>query len=127
MIRQVQAKVGRIYDLTARGFPVRVVRARPGVNFGDMVMAYLAEIKEKGGALLPVCVETYGEETDSPYSTYEELRFAENVHSLSTETAWSAGQGLIDKAMPPDLADLDCRDKTESEIAVEIAKVLLRL
>ncbi|CAE7824795.1 Arsb [Symbiodinium sp. CCMP2456] len=135
---EVQAKVGRIYDrLSARGFPVRMVRARPGDNFGDMVTAYLAEIKEKGGALLPVCVETYGEETRSPYSTYEELKFAVSwkirIVPLKMSEVYpprppgQQARGLIDRAMPPDLAYLDCGDKTENEIADEIAKVLLRL
>ena len=55
-------------------------------------------------------------------------RASENVREVyPPRPPGQQARGLIDRAMPPDLAYLDCGDKTGDEIAVEIAKVLLRL
>ena len=74
---EVQAKAERIYGLLKeRGFPVRLVKAMPGDDFGQLVTGYLGEIKTERGMLLCVCTETYGEKTESEFSTYDELWFA---------------------------------------------------
>ena len=94
--------------------------------------------------MLAVCTKTYGEATDSEYSSHAELKFAETygktgrVLPLRVDTYLPeppggpghpydgdyVGQGSVDMVLSPDTVYLDCRGKSPMEIAADIADCL---
>ena len=55
-----------------------MVAAGGGDNFGRSTMRYLNELQEKGGVLICVCTKHYAEKTKSPFSSFEELVYAQD-------------------------------------------------
>jgi len=116
--------------------------AGAGESFGEKTAEYLDRLDTEKGLMLAVCTSDYGEMTDSPYSSYFELRFAKeynlDVLPLQVEDEWKpnppCGEGHRDKKKSalafikmvfyPSRVRLDCRNKSTEEIACEIAAVL---
>ena len=61
-----------------RNFPVRMVAAGGGDDFSRSTMKYLNELREKGGVMICVCTEHYAEKTKSPFSSFHELKYAQD-------------------------------------------------
>ena len=59
-------------ELRALGVNAFMVEAHPGGEYGDQTMYGLDQMY----AMLAVCYDTYGAKTSSPYSAYEELKYA---------------------------------------------------
>ncbi|CAE7655877.1 Ogt [Symbiodinium sp. CCMP2592] len=130
--------------LKEKNYPVLMVDAAAGRNFGEMTSAYLGKLKRERGVLLAVCTWNYAEKTDSRYSSYEELRVAhENGLQIlplrMCDDPWppeppcgpdhqydqmGAGAGLVDLAIGPATVYVDCRGKDENCIAARIAETL---
>ena len=129
--------------LTGRNYKVLMVEVGPGDNFGELTLEYLHRIKQEKGIILAVCTKHYAEVTASKYSSHFELRYAhdygidvlplrmEDVYPPQPE--WGLihkydknrkGRALVAAVLPPSLLYLDCRKKTDSQIACEIAKML---
>ena len=135
----------RVYDiLKKKNYPVLMVDAAAGKNFGEMTAAYLGNLEEEKGVLLAVCTSHYGEKTDSKYSSYEEVRVAhesdlEILPLRVCDDPWppkppfgpehkydkmGAGAGLLKLAIGKATVYVDCRGKDELYIAKQIAKTL---
>ena len=113
-----------------------------GTSFGEMTLDYLYRLQKENGVMLAVCTSDYGEKTDSPYSTYHELKLAKeydvDVLPLQVEDNWKpcppCGEGHFDHAKSalkfihavfiPSIVRIDCRNKAVQEIAREIAATL---
>jgi len=131
--------------LKQKNYPVLMVDATAGKNFGEMTSAFLGKLKRERGVLLAVCTWHYAEKTDSRYSSYEELRVAhENGLQIlplrMCDDPWppeppcgpehqydqmGAGPGLLDLAIGQATVYVDCRGKDENFIAARIAETLL--
>ena len=131
--------------LKAKNYPVLMVDAAAGKNFGEMTSAYLGKLEDEQGVLLAVCTPHYAEKTDSKYSSYEELRVAhENGLDILPlrvcDDPWppkppsgpthqydkmGAGAGLLKLAIGKATVYVDCRGKDEIYIAARIAETLL--
>ena len=119
-----------------------MVEADAGESFADLTTEYLWRLKTEQGTLLAVCTKHYGEMTDSSYSSHKELKFALDyerymkVLPLKVEDTYPPeppggpgheydkkhlAQAYIGSVFKPGVVYLDCRDKSEREIAVEIA------
>ena len=57
---------------------VLMVSANGGGNFGDITLKYLREIREGNGFMIACCTKHHAEVTPSPFSSFEELKFAIN-------------------------------------------------
>ena len=57
-------------------YDVMMVAADVGESFGDLTTQYLGRLQSEKGKMLAVCTKNYGEQTDSAYSSFEELKFA---------------------------------------------------
>ena len=55
-----------------------MVEAGGGDNFGDTTVKYLRRIREGDGFMIAACTKNYAEVTSSPFSAFEELKFAIN-------------------------------------------------
>ena len=53
-----------------------MVAAKGGDDFGKLTQEYLSEIRLSRGVLICVCTKHYAEKTSSPFSSFEELKFA---------------------------------------------------
>ena len=130
--------IGFIRVLKEHGYPVLMVNARAGADFGDDTMAYLGQLKKKKGVLLSVCTWHYAEVTGSKYSSFEELKFAHgndlDILPLRVcDDPWppeppndedGKSAGLLAVAIPRSRVFVDCRKLSEQEIAFRIAEEL---
>eukprot|EP00434_Breviolum_minutum_P003234 symbB.v1.2.002847.t1/scaffold144.1/size299099/25 len=123
-------------------YEVLMVDAGGGESFGKLTAKYLRRLDREKGIMLAVCTSDYGEMTESPYSSYAELRYAQeynlDVLPLQVEDHWKpnppCGEGHLDTeelalayismVFYPSRVRLDCRNKSTEEIACEIAAVL---
>ena len=122
-----------------------MVAANAGDSFGDLTSQYLGRLRREKGTMMAVCTKNYGEKTASSYSSHEELKFALDykdsvtVLPLKVEDTYPpeppsgpdhefdkkrTAQGYIDMVFKPSVVFLDCRKKSEREIAAEIGKQL---
>mmetsp|Transcript_45844 Transcript_45844/g.107169 ORF Transcript_45844/g.107169 Transcript_45844/m.107169 type:complete len:378 (+) Transcript_45844:72-1205(+) len=135
----VEKKFREVYRiLKEHGYPVLMVNARAGADFGDDTMAYLGQLKKKKGVLLSVCTWHYAEVTGSKYSSFEELKFAHgndlDILPLRVcDDPWppeppndedGKSAGLLAMAIPRSRVFVDCRKLSEQEIAFRIAEEL---
>ena len=126
-------------------YDILMVAADAGDSFGDFTTEYLGRLRREKGTLLAVCTKHYGEMTASAYSSHEEVKFALDYKSsvtvlpLKVEDTYpprppcgpdhefdkkKLAQGYIDMIFRPSVVFLDCRNKSEMDIAAEIAKLL---
>ena len=116
--------------------------AGAGESFGRMTAEYLHRLQSEKGIMLAVCTSDYGEMTDSPYSSFAELEYAQeyklDVLPLQVEDQWkpnpACGEGhqdtkklalaYISMVFKPSRVRVDCRNLTIEEIACKIAAVL---
>ena len=122
-----------------------MVGADAGESFGDLTTEYLGRLQQEKGTMLAVCTKHYGEMTASAYSSHKELKFAldyENdvkVLPLKVEDTYppeppsgpehkydkkGLAKGYILSVFKPSVVYLDCQDKSERDIAANIAKHL---
>lgn len=113
-----------------------MVSAEVGDNFGDMTLRYLKKIRRGNGFMIAGCTKHYGEVTASPFSSFEEMRYAVNnriniiplrladeyppqpdfgPHHLYDKDGMS--DDYISVAFPGSLAFVDCRPLTPVRIA----------
>ena len=116
--------------------------AGAGESFGKLTAQYLNRLNSEKGIMLAVCTSDYGEMTDSPFSSFAELEYAQeyklDVLPLQVEQQWKpnppCGEGhqdteklalaYISMVFKPSRIRVDCRNKSIEEIACEIAAVL---
>lgn len=116
--------------------------AGAGESFGKLTAQYLNRLNSEKGLMLSVCTSDYGEMTDSPYSSFAELEYAQeyklDVLPLQVEQQWKpnppCGEGHLDTeelalayismVFKPSCVRIDCRNKAIEKIASEIAAVL---
>eukprot|EP00415_Alexandrium_ostenfeldii_P003706 UN3706 len=108
-----------------------------------MTALALDQVRRARGVVLAICTETYGEVTSSPYSSHEELKFADahrlDVIPLKVDTKFppeppfgsqhpfdklGVGQAFVNKVLKPNVARIDCCGQPDSTIAALIAKAL---
>jgi len=130
--------------LVENHYEVLMVDAGAGESFGKLTAQYLNRLNSEKGIMLAVCTSDYGEMTDSPYSSFAELEYAQeyklDVLPLQVEQQWKpnppCGEGhqdteklalaYISMVFKPSRVRVDCRNKSIEEIACEIAAVLRR-
>ncbi|CAE7522273.1 FAP50, partial [Symbiodinium necroappetens] len=142
----IEHKFRRVHKiLQAHNFPVLMVDAGIGDNFGKLTQNYLNKIEKEKGVLICVCTAHYAEKTSSPFSSFQELQFAldysldvlplkvadvyppkppggpKHPHDQDCEA-----EALIKMIFRPNLAYKDCRKLDEMEIARLIADKLLK-
>eukprot|EP00434_Breviolum_minutum_P003223 symbB.v1.2.002837.t1/scaffold144.1/size299099/15 len=123
-------------------YDVMMVEAGAGESFGRMTAEYLHRLQSEKGIMLAVCTSDYGEMTDSPYSSFAELEYAQeyklDVLPLQVEDQWkpnpACGEGhqdtkklalaYISMVFKPSRVRVDCRNLSIEEIACKIAAVL---
>ncbi|CAE7247340.1 unnamed protein product [Symbiodinium natans] len=125
--------------LKAHEYDILLVEAGAGESFGDQVKSHQDRIREEDGVLLAVCTRNYAEKTGSPYSTFQELAYADKYSiqvlplKMTDASPWelrppekhgNEARALITKVLSPDLAYLDCRSLSHPEIARRIAERL---
>ena len=133
--------------LKEKNYPVLMVDAAAGKNFGKMTAAYLGKLEDEKGVLLAVCTSHYAEITDSAYSSFEELKLAHENRldilplrvcddPLAPETPLrpraparqdGEGAGLLRLAIGKATVFVDCRGKDEIYIAARIARRFYRV
>ncbi|CAE7280393.1 FAP50 [Symbiodinium sp. CCMP2456] len=144
--KPTEHKFRRVYEiLKAHNYPVLMVSAKCGVDFGDLTMNYLSQIEENHGKLICVCTAHYAEMTASPFSSFHEFNYAQayklDVLPLKVEDIYpprppsgkdhpydkdGRAKALIKMVFRPNLAFTDVRDLDEKEIARVIADSLLK-
>lgn len=141
--QEVESRFRRVHKiLVDHGYEVRMVAAKGSESFGDETVQYLSELKRRSGVMLAVCTHHYAEMTSSEFSSYEELLFAKRhglrVLPLRVVETYPprppAGEGhkdvnylshgLIDMVLSPDRVFVDCRNKSDLEVAAAIAECL---
>mgnify|MGYP002804256369 FL=1 len=128
--------------LVENHYEVLMVDAGAGESFGKLTAQYLNRLNSEKGIMLAVCTSDYGEMTDSPYSSFAELEYAQeyklDVLPLQVEQQWKpnppCGEGhqdterlalaYISMVFKPSRVRVDCRNKSIEEIACDIAAVL---
>ncbi|CAE7584102.1 PUB10, partial [Symbiodinium natans] len=141
----IEAKFRRIHQLLkSHNFNVLMVDADAGDNFGTMTMDYLDELVENKGLMIAVCTKHYGEKTASPYSSFNELRYAQDyqldVLPLKVADIYppqppsgpdhkydqkGEARKLLRMVLRPNISFFDCCSLSEQEIALKIANKLL--
>ncbi|CAE7422999.1 unnamed protein product [Symbiodinium sp. CCMP2592] len=144
--KETEHKFRRVYEiLKGHNFPVLMVAAKAGDDFGKLTTRYLSQIEENQGVLICVCTKHYAEITSSPFSSYHELKYAQeyqlDVLPLKVEDVYppeppSGKDHLYDKdgdakatikmVFKPNVVFEDCRDLDEMQIARKIADKLLK-
>ena len=136
-------KFRKVYSiLRDHKYDVLMVAADAGESFADLTTKYLGRLHREQGTMLAVCTKHYGEMTDSAYSSHKELKFALDyekfvrVLPLKVEDTYPPqppggpghkydkeflAQSYILSVFKPGLVRLDCQDKSEIDIAVDIA------
>ncbi|CAE7898738.1 unnamed protein product, partial [Symbiodinium necroappetens] len=142
----IEHKIRRVHKiLQAHNFPVLMVDAGIGDNFGKLTQNYLNKIEKEKGVLICVCTAHYAEKTSSPYCSFEELQFAKDyrldVLPLKVADVYPPkppggpkhphdkdceAEALIKMVFRPNLSYKDCRNLDEVEIARVIADKLLK-
>ncbi|CAE6924272.1 FAP50 [Symbiodinium sp. KB8] len=142
----IEHKFRRVHKiLQAHNFPVLMVDAGVGDDFGKLTQKYLNQIEKEKGVLICVCTAHYAEKTSSPFSSFEELQFAQNyrldVLPLKVADVYPPkppggpdhphdqdceAEALIKMIFRPNLSFKDCRNLDEMEIARVIAEKLLK-
>ncbi|CAE7194166.1 unnamed protein product [Symbiodinium microadriaticum] len=138
--KDTEMKFRAVCDLLrARDLKILMVDAGAGDDFGRLTARYLQQLKHENGLMLAVCTSDYAEMTASPYSSYAELVFAIDNHidvlPLRVEEIYPPqppsgedhpfdkhgdAKGFVTMAMKSSVVFLDCRNKTEEQIADEI-------
>ncbi|CAE7765716.1 FAP50 [Symbiodinium necroappetens] len=73
----IEHKFRRVHKiLQEHNFPVLMVDAGVGDNFGKLTSKYLSKIEREKGVLICVCTAHYAEKTTSPFCSFKELEFA---------------------------------------------------
>lgn len=141
----IEAKFRRVHQLlNNHNFNVLMVDADAGDNFGTMTMDYLDELVENKGLMIAVCTKHYGEKTASPYSSFHELRYAQDyqldVLPLKVADVYppqppsgpdhkydqkGEARKLLRMVLRPNISFFDCCSLSEQEIALKIANKLL--
>ncbi|CAE7228526.1 unnamed protein product, partial [Symbiodinium microadriaticum] len=125
--------------LRKRDLKILMVDAGAGDDFGMLTARYLQQLKDENGLMLAVCTSDYAEKTASPYSSFAELVFAMDNHievlPLRVEEIYPPqppsgedhpfdkhgdAKGIVSMVMKSSVVFLDCRNKTEEQIADEI-------
>ena len=135
----------RVYSiLKDQNYPVMMVEEGAGGDFGTKTATFLGRLRKHNGVLLSVCTSHYGEITNSTYSSYKEVKFAQdhNVQILPLRMCgdpWppeppsgpehqydkdGTAEGLLAMAIPPSKIYVDCRGKDAHWIAARIAETL---
>lgn len=142
----VEGKLRTVHHrLRNRGLNVLMVEARGGDNFGDMTANFLRQIDEGGGFLIAACTKHYAEVTASPFSSFEELKFAVNNRVKIIPLRFDAiyppapdwgkdhkydkggtSRDYIKMAFPSSLAYIDCLKLSASEIADALESRLIQ-
>ena len=128
-------------------YDVLMVAADAGESFADLTTEYLGRLQREQGTMLAVCTKHYGEMTASAYSSHKELKFALDYESdvkdvpLKVEDTYPPdppggpehkydkkclAKGYIVSVFKPGVVYLDCQDKSERDIAADIANHLLK-
>ncbi|CAE7185144.1 FAP50 [Symbiodinium necroappetens] len=143
---EMERKFRRIHRmLQDHNFPVRMVAAGGGDDFGRSTMKYLNELEEKGGVLICVCTEHYAEKTKSPFSSFNELEYAQDysldVLPLKVADVYpprppsgpqhphdkdGEARSVIKMVFRPNVTFTDCCQLDEMAIARVIADKLLK-
>ncbi|CAE7581579.1 unnamed protein product [Symbiodinium sp. CCMP2592] len=128
--------------LKERNYPVMMEEGAGG-DFGTTAI-FLGRLRKHKGVMLSVCTSHYGEITNSTYSSYNEVKFAQdhNVEILPLrmcEDPWppeppsgphhpydkdGTAEGLLAMAIPPSKIFVDCRGRDAKWIAAQIALTL---
>ncbi|CAE7247746.1 SPY, partial [Symbiodinium sp. CCMP2456] len=130
--------------LKDRGYPVMMVEEGAGGDFGTKTATFLGRLRKHKGVMLSVCTSHYGEMTSSTYSSYKEVKFAQD-HDLEILPLRMCGdpwppeppsgpghkydkdgtaEGLIAMAIPPSKIYVECRGRDAEWIAARIAEKL---
>ena len=131
--------------LVQNNYDVLMVSAGASNSFGTLTAQYLGRLEGECGVMLAVCTKSYGEVTDSEYSSHEELKFAKTygkrvrVLPLRVEDTYppeppggpghpfdeqNVARGFVKMVFSPDRVYFDCRGKSPIEIAAAIADCL---
>ena len=94
--RQLQRKNVNVVPLARstkdHSFNVLMVEAKGGDDFGKTTMKFLNQTHTKRGVVIPVCTWHYGEKTSSTFSSFDELRYAQDYRldllPLRMEDVW---------------------------------------
>ncbi|CAL1142550.1 unnamed protein product, partial [Cladocopium goreaui] len=141
-------KIRKVFQILCdRKYDILMVAADAGQSFGDLTTKYLGRLHKENGTMIAVCTEHYGEMTASAYSSHKELKFALDYEKFVTvlplrvddtyppEPPGGPGhaydkeylaRGYILSVFKPSVVFLECREKSEIEIAAQIANVLQR-
>ncbi|CAE7423003.1 NLRC3 [Symbiodinium sp. CCMP2592] len=143
---KIEHKFRRVHEiLKEHNFPVVMVDADVGDDFGKATMKYLNKIHKENGVLICVCTDHYAEKTRSPFCSFAELRFAQeyslDVLPLQVADVFPPrppggpdhpydkeydAEDLIKMVFRPNVAYKDCRELDEMQIARVIADKLLK-
>ena len=141
---EVEHKIRRVHQtLREDGYNALMVKVKEGDSFGDPTARYLGQLRRERGMMIAVCTKNYAEKTNSKLCSFYELQFAV-AHGIRVlplrmedtyppEPPWGKNHpdehgdalGYIDMAIRPDILYLDCRKKSEVDIASAIAARLL--
>ena len=142
----IEKKMRRVHQiLLDNSYRALMVGVGAGGSFGVLTARYLGELKADKGVMIAVCTHHYGEMTSSEFCSFHELKFAVThgitVLPLKVEDTYPpqppCGKGHLDKhrdalgfismKLGPDVVFVDCRTKSEMEIACAIATSLRQL
>ena len=144
---EIEKKFRKVHQLLKdHRFDTLMVAAKGSDDFGVKTLECLGEIRRRHGVMIAVCTANYGEVTDSPYSSNAELRFAFDksikVLPLKVVDAYPpkppggpghkhdetyTAQTLCEFVFKDSVVYLDCRGKSEEELAAMIGKELLKM
>lgn len=149
---EIEQRFRRIHEILAQsGYDIMMVGVHPGETFGVPTTRYLGRLYRERGVMLCVCTEHYGEMTSSHFSSFEELIFAKTYEAFikivplrmgAVYPPMPPGRGANGPNRPDHLDEhldgqsfatsvfnparlyLDCREKSDVEIAAAIAECL---
>jgi len=144
----IEQKIRKVFQILCdRKYDILMVAADAGQSFGDLTTKYLGRLHKENGTMIAVCTKHYGEMTASAYSSHKELKFALDyekfvkVLPLRVDDTYPPeppggpghaydkeylARGYILSVFKPSVVFLECREKSEIEIAAQIANVLQR-
>lgn len=144
--RRVEQQIRRVHEiLCEHSYNILMVKVGGGESFGKMTAQYLNKLKEDRGIMIAVCTGHYAEMTSSPFCSFYELEFAIshkiNVLPLRMEDTYPPkppcgkkhldkkfeAQAYINMVFRPEVMFVDCRKKSDMEIARAIAERLCEL
>ena len=146
VVPKIPRKFRKVYSiLRDHKYDILMVAADAGESFADLTTEYLGRLQEEQGTMLAVSTKHYGEMTASAYSSHKELKFALDYEKdvkflpLKVEDTYPPQppggpehtydkKGMAKKyilsVFKPGLVYLDCRNKSERDIAADIAEKL---